>query len=235
MVKVSFKNYCDKKTEERESSYFKLCSRGKAAACSVAYPTKESRSDAACERVVGVSVDSFLRRPSLCDEAINTISGFINEGVYILQEPDKSFLCSSASLYVLRGRARWIVSGNARVYHFCGAGHVNVSRESREPLFGEKVRFKPEAEPEFDVSYGTDIFLLCSGADHIQIDELIKNIAPLDQETLNKSELDEWMDAVISGFHASACSAAVLAFTEQKHGLLGLFGNSVNAMRCPNE
>ena len=100
MQKISFKSYSDRETNEYRCVTF--AERGRAAYCGTAYPTQESRSALACDRALTVSSESFLLRPSLDDIAIKTINGFVREGVYILQEPGKEFLCSAAFLYILK-------------------------------------------------------------------------------------------------------------------------------------
>ena len=96
--------------------------------------------------------DSFLERPSLCDEAANTISDFANKTVYALQEPYKTFLADAAVLFIHRGKARFILSGNSRAYYLSD-GKAAVMSEAREyTLFGKSVRFKEHFPPEFPLS-----------------------------------------------------------------------------------
>lgn len=173
----------------------------------MAYPTEESRSEVACEKLCSISTESFLRRPSLCDEAMETIAGFVNEGIYLYQEPNKVFLCSAAILYIFRGRARCIATGNSRVYHFRDGSLAEVSRGSGDILFGKNVRWKQKALPEFDLLLGTNIFLLCSGAENTDFDQIMRN---LEQDSALAADEDALAETLIRHFKEQKCSAAAI-------------------------
>lgn len=211
MDKINFKNYCDKEYEGRTDPFFQICAQGSALFCGVAYPTADSRSYAACEKALAIGSSSFLRRPSLRDEAVNTISGFINEGLYALQDPGKPFFCSLAVLYCFRGRVRWMVSGDASVWHFQDGRMARKATGHKEPLLGKRICWNQESDPEFDISHGSNAFLLYSGTDaspfSIELPETACHPVRTD---------DAWLEAILSGFRGKACSSAAFILPERK-------------------
>lgn len=209
MVKVKFKDCCDKVRGNDENPFFRLDAKGKALFCGVTYPTENSRSDIACKKALEIGADSFIRRPSLCDEAMDTISTFINEGIYIFQEADKRFLCSTAILYVFRGRARWVVSGNAGICHFRNGKLINRTEGSSIPLFGERVRWNADTEPEFDVSEGENAFLLYSAGADIDFKEKLSEIG-------QRGVIDDPAGAIVSDFGSKSCSAAAFVLPNKR-------------------
>lgn len=187
------------------NQYFSFQEKGAALTAAVTYPAKISRSDVACAKALEISTGSFIQRPSLSDTAVSTISSFINDGIYIYQEPDKKFLCSIAVCYALKGKARFIVSGNAAVYHFNNGQPVNSLNGRKLPMFGEKLHWKEKAGPESDISQGTNAFILCSADE----DEALPDAFP---ETLFSPDMGagEWTDATVSYFNGRKCTAAAI-------------------------
>lgn len=205
MVKAKYKNYCDKASAESADSFFRLDARGKALFCGVAYPTKESRSDIACKKLLEIGAESFIRRPSVCDEAVDAISTFMNEGIYIFQEKEKQFLCSAAILFVFRGEARWIVSGNVGICHFRDGMPVKKAEGCHTPLFGARIRYEQTAEPAFDISRGENAFFLYSCAQREDLDAAMERAADWRGEKA--------MIAEVAGRH---CSAAAIVLPNKK-------------------
>lgn len=222
MGRSGFSNYCDKDMPGKSDTYFFMKARGQAFFCGTAYPTEESRSDSPCRKALEVGGGSFLRRPSLRDEAVNTIADFINQGIYAFQEPGKPFFCSLAALYEYRGKARTIVSGDAHICHFKDGKLIGQSEEQEEPLFGERIRREQETEPEFELSGGSHAFLLVSG---LKSNEYLKIIEMLqaEQDTVSYEE-DVWPDAIIEKFEGKACSVAAFVMPERKGKVFQVFG-----------
>lgn len=88
------------------------------AVAGVAYPTKDSRSAAACERALGITTDCFLDRPNVTDMALHMISSIVDEAVGGLQENDAEYMCSLAALYIFKGKARVCPAGYSAVLFF---------------------------------------------------------------------------------------------------------------------
>lgn len=215
MVKVNWRKYCDREEERDNQLFCCLDSRGKAVVCSVAYPTENSRSAAACGKMISISSESFLRRPSLKDVAMETISTFMNEGIYILQEPGKEFLCSGVILYMFQRKVRMVVTGMSVVYHFQDGQLADCFLPETEQLFGQRMAWKQKAEEEIDLSKGSHIFLLYSG-------QAVPNIEITKIENLLQSNLEEtdFPVEILSDFEDSKCAVCLLAFPKRKRRLL---------------
>ncbi len=84
----------------------------------VAYPTEGSRSPVACGRALDIAVNCFLDRPSVADGALQMISRFVDEEISVLQEKDREYMCSLATLYIFKGRARICAMGYSAVLFF---------------------------------------------------------------------------------------------------------------------
>lgn len=224
MAKICVKNYCSKtdsgSASDGENIYFMFEQKGAAVTAAAAYPAGISRSGLACRKVLEISTESFIRRPSLSDIAVSTISSFINDGVFIYQEQDKKFLCSSAICYVYKEKARFIVSGNAAVYHFRDRQLV-YSLRGQGPMFGEKLHWKEKAEPEIDISQGENAFILCSADENDVLP--VSFPEPL---FLADMEAEECADAAVSYFKDRKCSAACMILPQKTSIGKKIFGSS---------
>lgn len=212
MAEIYVKNYCSRKALPDGNPYFSYVKKGAAVTMAAAYPADISRSELACGKALEISTESFIRRPSLADTAVSTISSFINDGIYIYQEPGKKFLCSCAVCYVLKGRARFVVSGNAAAYHFCDGELVYTEIGKGIPMFGERLHWKEKAGPEFDIAHGTNALVLCSADDGCALPDGFS-------DTLFVPDMDceQWADAAICFFNHMKCSAAVMVLPQRGH------------------
>lgn len=163
--------------------------RGSSAVFAAAHPTSDSRSGIACEKILRVMADSFLGRPSLCDEAMDTISDFANRNVFALQEPYKTFLADSAVLFIHKGKARFILSGNSRVYYLSDGKATRVCEARDYLLFGKKARFKEDIPREFALSGKVNAFVLICGTGNTDLD-----IQQLESSIEGVSSADEWAE-----------------------------------------
>ncbi len=167
--------------------------RGSAAAFAAAHPTQDSRSGIACEKIIRVMADSFLGRPSLCDEAAETLSDFANKNVYALQEPYKTFLADAAVLFIHKGKARFVLSGNSRVYYLSD-GKAAVMSEARDyMLFGKRARFKEDIPPEFPLSGEANAFAVVCGTGNADFDA-----EQLEYSFKDSSCAEEWAEKLSS-------------------------------------
>lgn len=189
MQKISHQCRCDYNGESVENRFYKLCSRGGTIALAAAFPTKESRGAAACERAVSVSTDSFIRRPALIDEAMVAISSFVNEAVYALQEPQRSFLCNTTMLFIHKGKFRCMLSGNSALIHFCNGNLIKVYYAEDNPLFGKSLKSNFSSETAFSLPKGKNVFLLYNGFDKFSYD-----MAELESALDSSDSAESWLD-----------------------------------------
>lgn len=217
MQKISHQCRCDYKGESADR-FYRLNVKGSAIACAAAYPTKESFGASACEKAVTVSTESFLRRPSMRDEAPNAISGFVNEAIYAVQEPHKTFFCSTAILYILNGQFRCVISGNAKLLHFNDGKLVSDFDKGENPLFGKhlKASFTPSAIT--NLPRGANGFLLCSGYEDMSLDT-----ATLGQALQSATDAEQWLSTVPDLENTAGVLLAVI-IPERKSLLGSIFG-----------
>lgn len=163
--------------------------RGGSAVFAAAHPTADSRGGIACEKILRVMADSFLSRPSLCDNAAYTLADFANKSVFALQEPYKTFFADAAVLFIRKGKARFVLSGNSRVYCLCG-GKASVMSEKRSyALFGKSLRYKEEIPSEFSLYGETNAFAVVCGTGNADFDA-----EQLESSFKGISRAEEWAE-----------------------------------------
>ena len=217
MAKISYKNFCNYDSGEAENKFFRVSEKGGAAAFAAAYPAKGSVVLSACERAVTVSTESFIRRPSLCDEAMKTITGFVNEGIYGMQEPRKKTLCSAAVLYIFRGKARCVTMGNSVILYFSDGKLVSAFEGKEDVLPGVSLREKFESEPEFDLKKGKNAFLIVSSGDKPVLD-----VSVIESGLQGSETAEDWIKAISPGLEGRRCSALAIDLPARKNGLMNL-------------
>lgn len=218
MDRVSYRNYCDRGEGKQENLFYAFGFRGRAAAFGVAYPETNSICQTACEKALRIGIGSFLQRPSLSDKAVFTITDFINEGIYILQEPRKAAFCNFAILYVLQDKARFIVTEHAKVYHQREGKMQEISRGCETPLPGRKIRCEHKYAPVFDISGGCNGFLLCSGMEDAEFQTKFDN-----KEMPELTDADAWAESMIAECYGEHGSALAFVLPEKKRSLLQMF------------
>lgn len=169
MKKAESISFCDK-AEAEKGPRFGFAEKGRNMFFSAAYPSAESRSDKACEKFTEIAKNSFMQRPSVCDEAMREIPQFIAKSIFAVQEPEKIFLAHGAAVFVHKGKARCFLSGNARVL-FISGGEVIFSSEPRvNPMIGARIVYDGTLQPEISLPHSGGIFILCCGEDSTDID-----------------------------------------------------------------
>lgn len=216
MADISIKHYSRYDCKSPENVLFGVRRRGAASAFAAAYPADNSRGTSACERAVTVGTESFVQRPSMRDEAVEAITGFVNEGIYGMQEPGKSIFCSTAALYIFRNKARWAVTGNAKIYYFSDGKLQSVSAGNEDVTLGKRLNLHCKFEPAFDLQKGVNSFLIISGADNIAPD-----ISVLENGLAASSDAEEWVGRISSELEKQRCSALAVILPKKKFRLFG--------------
>lgn len=216
MPKISHQCLCDYSGESLDR-FYRLQAKGGAIACALAYPSKESFGASGCEKAVSIATDAFVHRPSMSDKAPPAITGFLNEALYIIQEPRKLLFCNAAMLYVLNGQFRCILSGTAKLWHFNGGELVNTFDGSANPLFGKHL--KPEfTYPEVvNLPRGVNAFLLWCGHEEPALDT-----AALGKAADTAADAEQWLSAVPAVKEQPGSLLAVLV-PERKSLLRSIF------------
>ncbi len=109
-------------------------------------------------------VESYMRRPSLKDEAYQKMTEFAHNELAALQTPAYPASCHLAMLTTQGNQFRWQTLGDVRIYHFVN-GQIMRSNEGIGIPLGEKGEKKrPDGIEATDFSQGENSFLLCSGS-----------------------------------------------------------------------
>lgn len=197
--------------------------RGRSAAFAAAHPTPDSRSGIACEKILRVMVESFLGRPSLCDEAMETISDFANRNVFAVQEPYKTFLADAAVLFIHKGKARCVLSGNSRVYYFSDGKASDICEAKDYLLFGKKARFKEDIPPEFALSGKLNAFAIVCGTGDIDLDK-----SQLESSFEGVSNADEWAERLNGLFRDENRLSIMTVILPERKGISAFFQKERN-------
>lgn len=115
-----------------------------------------------------ICADSFLRRPSLKDVAMETIGVFMNNAVLARHRPvyGQEDRFDAAALFLFKDQARALLSGTAGIFMFSDGELFWHSASKRYPDLGISPAYRTEAEPVFDLPRDVReraAVLICSG------------------------------------------------------------------------
>lgn len=210
-------NLCENDFENGNMCFYSAM-RGGTAVFAAAHPTADSRSGIACEKILTVMAESFLRRPSLCDNAANTLISFANKSVFALQEPYKTFLADAAVLFIHKGRARFVLSGNSRVYCLCDGKTGVMSGKRDYALFGKSLRYKEEIPLEFPLSGGTNAFAVVCGTGNVDFDA-----EQLESSFAGISRAEEWAEMLCKTRSESDRLSIMTVILPKRRGIADIF------------
>ncbi len=78
-------------------------------------------------------------------------------------------------------------------------------------MLGKHIRWEPQAEPDFDISHGSNAFVLCSATES---DDFADRISEVGSHLMNGD--GTLAESSLSVLHGTHCSAAVLLLPERK-------------------
>lgn len=210
-------NPCEDNFAEGNMCFYSAM-RGGTAVFAAAHPTFDSRSGIACEKILTVMADSFLRRPSLCDDAAYTLTSFANKSVFALQEPYKAFFADAAVLFIHKGKARFVLSGNARVYGLCD-GKAKVMSENKDyVLLGKSLRYKDKIPPEFPLSGEASAFAVVCGTGNVDFDA-----EQLEGAFAGVSRAEEWAERLCKTRTEGDRLSVMTVILPQRKGIADFF------------
>lgn len=219
MKKAESISFCDK-AEAEKSPRFGFAERGGNMFFSVAYPSAESRSDKACEKFSEIAKNSFMQRPSVCDEAMREIPQFIARSIFAVQEPEKIFLAHGAAVFIHKGKARCFLSGNAHVL-FISEGKIIFSSEPLvNPMIGAKIKYDGVMQPEIALPHSGGIFILCCGEDSTELS--LSDLTPDD------ADFRKWAELVCSSAGKRVSFTAVNIPAKEKFFFTAFKGKNKN-------
>ncbi len=109
-------------------------------------------------------VESYLRRPSLKDEAIQKMTEFAHDALTQQQSASYPVACHLAVLATLGNQFRWMTLGDVRIYHFVNGQIMRSNEGSVPPLGSRQGEKRPDGISATDFSQGENSFLICSGS-----------------------------------------------------------------------
>lgn len=168
--KLLYLHDCDIEEADKER-YSVLEERKSILVCGTAYPAGDSRSGAACPRALDIAADSFLGRPSSSDVAVEAIAGFMNEEIFRMQDPKRSFLCNMAVVYVFKGKTRIYTAGDAAAMFFEDGSLKNIWYGGGQPL-GALPQPELIYSDEFELD-GDARIILTAGRDRVTAQEVV--------------------------------------------------------------
>ena len=141
--------------------------------------------------VMDVCISSFLKRPTTNLRAINVISNFINNIIYLKQKPGNASLCTASFLFISNGKMNCNVSGAGNVLYFT-EDEVKVFDNANNQELGMKPSYVLEVNNEHKLHKKSNAFLLCT-------DELLEQVNPEKIKSLleQSGTPDIWMKSII--------------------------------------
>ena len=162
-----------------------------------------------------ICADSFLRRPSLKDIAMETIGEFMNNTVLARHRPTRDERFDAAALFVFKDQARALLSGKAGIWLFADGELYWSSSSRRYPDLGASPSYQAAPEECFDLPKdvsGKAALLMCSGMLPEETDTALL------KETLEGAELPgDWLKRLMPQLSGDA--SALAAFLPPRKGL----------------
>ncbi len=193
-----------------------LCSiRGK----NLIFPLVESNPDLpkeVADMILRICTDSFLKRPSLNEIAMNAIASFMNNAAFPIQRPEKIVMIDSAALFCVDDKIRSMTFGTARVLYFADGKLAYESPKRECPRLGLEAVISPDYSDVIELVKGANAVLECSKS---VTDTL--SVGQIEELLASSSSSEEWMqklEAAIGG--SGEYSAQCLIFPERKKKLL---------------
>ena len=161
-----------------------------------------------------LGVDSFLRRPSLRREAMETIGGFMNHTVMAWIRPYPDFSFDAAALFLLKDQVSWLISGTGAVLIYVDGQLYKSSAPKPYPVLGIAHSYEPEVMEPVSLPEKVEdkvaLLLLsgsCPGQDSLEII----------RESLFSAESPEaWLEKVMTQNLPGASALAVFLPPKKK-------------------
>ncbi len=156
---------------EEGGDYFRHRERGSTMYFGAAYPTIDSRGSTACARLLDITMDSFLGRPAVIDEAMIQIAGFAARSIYALQKPGEEAFAHGAVLFLHKGSARFLLSGSAKGCLYEDRKKICEFGGEDAPLIGSSLRRMEDPLPALELGSGLLEACLCAGPGTVSFPE----------------------------------------------------------------
>lgn len=175
-------------------------------------------------RVTRSVFDNFMRRPSIEDQAIQTIAAMANNDLAMMRNADEDpVLCDAAFVFIDRKQARFLISGRSSAWHFGDGKLLHRSLTGSAMTIGTGPRYTARLEPVFELCPEKNAFLagsptLAASVNDSELEELLKVSA----------SPKEWMDRLVEKVGPDKEFCAIAAFLpDEKPSLLKKIINHV--------
>ena len=132
-------------------------------ACGVNTPKTEGQSMPS--KVTRIVIESYMKRPSLSTEAMDSIFKLANNGVLVTQSPQYPSFASTACVFMLKNKFVFASAGDNIIFHFVNGVIRNVfaGAAGDEPICLGNTRFSaPKVSEQLGFAKGENTFLICS-------------------------------------------------------------------------
>lgn len=189
------------------------------------------------DKVTGIVVESYMRRPSLSTEAADTIFKFANDSVLVAQSPQYPSFASTSAVFVLKNKFMFACAGDNVIFHFVNGVLKSVFTTARgeEPTpLGNLHYAAPKVSDQIAFGKGTNTFLMCSRKFASSFSEsqlesaLIRATHTTQKGNKQSSEVkcDRWLgmlwDSIPNRSDADDYSAVAFSLPEKKKSVKGL-------------
>ncbi len=155
-------------------------------------------------KVNKILIESYLRRPSLKDEAIKKVFEFANNGVLVTQSPQYPCIASASAVFILKNKFVYASAGDNVIFHFVNGILTDVFEcdIDEEPIHLGTPRYSvPMVSEQMTFAKGENTFLLCTKkfADSLTQDILEDTLSKathtkiIKKHTVTEVRCDRWL------------------------------------------
>ena len=155
-------------------------------------------------KVNKIIVESYMKRPSLKEDAIKTLYRFVNNGVLVSQSPMYPCSASVSTILLLKNKYAFATAGDNVIFHFVN-GILNevfeCNTDSSAVCVGTQNFMEPTISELHTFSQGENTFLMCTKnfADVLDEDILEETLAKathtkiIHNQEVNEIKCDRWL------------------------------------------
>lgn len=171
MSVILYKIYHDRTILSEKDNWESVLEKGKAAFIGIACPTSSSSDAKACDKALSIGGQSFIKRPTDKDIAVDMIDEFINNSIYQLQLPHSSSLCSTAFMYLFKGVIQFSLTGFSRIYCFTDGRLQGCLVSEGGSFYGKSAYVSCERFEPLKLTNGNQECILITSDERLNISE----------------------------------------------------------------
>ena len=116
-------------------------------------------------KVTRIFIESFMKRPSVSNEAMDAIYKLANNGVLVTQSPQYPAFASASGIFMLKNKFVFASAGDNVIFHFVDGilKEVFSGANGADPVYLGNTRFStPKVSDQMTFAKGENTFLMCS-------------------------------------------------------------------------